>query len=270
MKRALEAARHPLGEGRGGMLRLDFNENTAGCSPRVCRALARLTPEEIATYPDAVAAHKRIARFYRVSPDELLLSNGADEALRLVFDAAVKPGDTILIAEPTFEMYRFYARLAHARVQAPRYDAEMKFPRSEYLRALRLKPKLALLANPNNPTGTLLDEKALSRIIRAARGTTLVLDEAYFEFSGVTALGWIRRHTNLVVIRTFSKAMGMAGLRLGCVLANRKFISRVREAKPPFSVNAAALHAAEAALGDRGTVRRYVAEVQNAKRMFEA
>lgn len=252
---------HPPVEGRIGKIRLDFNENTVGCSPAVLRALARMTPEQFAMYPEYQAATARLARHFRVPPSMLLLSNGVDDALRILVDTFVEPRSHVLVAEPTFNMYRFYAELAGARVAAERYDAEMRFPLARILAALRRSPRILFLANPNNPTGTLLGRSELRRILRAATRTLVVVDEAYFEFSSVTLLPWVRRNANLVVLRTFSKATGLAGLRLGCVFARAEHIEAMQRASSPFPVNAAALVAAEAALRDATFTRRYVREV---------
>lgn len=251
----------PPVEGRAGRIRLDFNENTVGCSPAVLRALSRVSPEQLAMYPEYHAATSRLARHFRVPPSMLLLSNGVDDALRILVDTFVEPRSHVLIAEPTFDMYRFYAELAGARVVAEHFDAEMRFPLARILSALRRSPRILFLANPNNPTGTLLQRSDLRRILRAATRTLVVLDEAYFEYSGVSVLPWVRRSGNLVVLRTFSKAAGLAGLRLGCVFARAEHIEAMQRASSPFPVNAAALIAAEAALGDAKFTCRYVREV---------
>lgn len=259
-----------LREGRGGKLRLDFNENTVGCSGAARAAVARITRQQIATYPEYGPARARLAKFFKARPDEVVLTNGADEALRLVFDAFIERRDPVLLVQPTFPMYRIYAALYDARVIELRYDAAMRFPLADVLRALRRGPRAFFLANPNNPTGTLLGRRKLLAILQAARRTLVVVDEAYFEFCGITALPWIRRYGNLVIVRTFSKGAGLAGLRLGCLLARRELAGALRTAQPPFPVNRAALAAAEAEIANRATARRYVAEVRRAKRLLEA
>jgi len=272
VRRAVERMRayHPPLEGRSRKLRLDFNENTIGCSLAVCRALAGLTPDQVAMYPEYKAAGRRLARHFCVRPDELLLTNGTDDALRLIVDTFVEPDSAILLVEPTFAMYRFYAELAGARIVALRYDREMRFPLERLLRALRrVRPRVLFLANPNNPTGTLLEPPALRQILGAASHTLVVVDEAYYEFSGVTVLPWIHRLSNLVVTRTFSKAAGLAGLRLGCVFANRRVAAGLRKAHSPYPVNAAALAAGEAAARDGRSTERYAQEVRRSKRELE-
>ena len=247
-------------EGRSGKIRLDFNENTTGCSSASLRALLRLSPKDFAMYPEYQASTNRLARYFRVHASELLLTNGGDDALRVFFDAFVDPGSSVLICEPTFPMYRYYAEIYGARLIVCHYDAVRNFqlPLREILAALRKKPRVFFLANPNNPTGTLVPPRDLRRILSAASHTAVVLDEAYAEFSGFTGVPWIRRYPNLFIARTFSKAAGLAGLRLGAVIALEKSLSLVRRAMPPFPVNLAALVAAEAAIDEARTIRTYV------------
>lgn len=249
-------------EGRANKIRLDFNENTTGCSPAARNALARLTAKQIATYPEYAAPTRKLARYFRVHPDELLLTNGGDDALRVFFDTFVEPRTSVLICEPTFPMYRYYSEIAGARVQVLRYGANMEFPLDEAIAALRKKPRVFFLANPNNPTGTLVPPAAIRKLLRAATHTVVVLDEAYAEFSPESAVPWIRRYPHLFVARTFSKAEGMAGLRLGAVIGRRDSLSLVRRAMPPFPVNAAALAVGVAAVEERKTIARYIRDVK--------
>ncbi|HEY6946889.1 MAG TPA: histidinol-phosphate transaminase [Candidatus Acidoferrum sp.] len=249
-------------EGRSGKLRLDFNENTSGCSPAVRRALAKLTVKQLAMYPEYQKPTQRLARYFGVSPEELLLTNGGDDALRVFFDTFVEPSTSILICEPTFPMYRYWAEIAGAQICALRYGANMEFPINKVLAELHKNPRVLFIANPNNPTGTLIGEKELRYILEAAKQTVVVMDEAYAEFSDFTALPWIREYPQLFVARTFSKVAGLASLRLGAVLGCADSLALMRRAMPPFPVNLAALVAAAAATGDPARMRAYVAGVK--------
>jgi histidinol-phosphate aminotransferase len=260
---------HPPLEGRTNKLRLDFNENPIGCSPAVRRALAKLTAASISAYPEQETVRQKAAKYFGVRPDELLLTNGTDEALSLVVNTFVESRDRVLLVEPTYAMYRFYSELAGARIVAPRYDAAMCFPWNDVLAELRAAPRVFFLSNPNSPTGNLLSLPELRRILKAATRTMVVIDEAYFEFSGVTVIPWIRRHKNLLVTRTFSKTAGLAGLRLGCIFAHRNMAATMRKAQSPYPVNAAALAAAEAAIQDRGFIARTVREVRRGRKELE-
>jgi len=252
-------------EGRENKIRLDFNENTAGCGPAVLRAVAKLTPQQFGMYPEYRKPTAHIARHLGVRSEELLLTNGGDDALRVFFDTFVEPHTHVLICEPTFPMYRYYAEIAGVHIAVCRYDEQQRFPLDEILAALRKKPRVFFLANPNNPTGTLVERPALRKILNAARDTVVVLDEAYAEFSGFSTIAWIRRYPNLFITRTFSKAAGLAALRLGAVIANENSLSFVRRAMPPFPVNVAVLVAAEAALREGKTIRAYVRNIQRSR-----
>ena len=248
-------------EGRADKLRLDFNENTAGCSRAVARALAKLSQKQIAMYPEYAHTTRRLANYFSVASKELLLTNGGDDALRVFFDAFVDPNSDILICEPTFPMYRYYGEIAGAQIIALRYGPEMEFPLDKVLSALARRPRVLFIANPNNPTGTLLPLDAIESIVKAATHTVVVLDEAYADFSGVTVVPWIGKFPHLFVTRTFSKTAGLAGLRLGAVIGHAESIAILRRAMPPFPVNTAALVAAEAAVNDPQAMRQYIRNV---------
>jgi histidinol-phosphate aminotransferase len=260
-------------EGRAGKLRLDFNENTVGCSPAVLRALSRITAEEMAIYPEYQETTRLLARFFGVRPAEMHLTNGIDDALHLIADTFLEDADSVLVVEPTFDMYRFFAELAGARVVALRYDDEMRFPTDAVIRALKQSamscPRVLYIANPNNPTGTLVQRGELRRILRAARHTLVLVDEAYFDFSGLTILSWIRRHSNLLVARTFSKSAGLAALRVGCLFGKPEILGAMRRACTPYPVNSAALVAAAAAVRDPRFLSRYTREVLQSRALLE-
>ena len=260
---------HPPLEGRDGKLRLDFNENTIGCSPKARQAIRNLASATVSMYPEQECVHRELARFFGVHNDELLLTNGTDEALHLIVDTFLEPDDKVSLVEPTFAMYRFYSELAGACIQALRYNAAMQFPMKALLAALRGKPRIFFLANPNNPTGSVLRPAELRRILKAATKTLVIVDEAYFEFSGITILPWIRRYNNLVVTRTFSKAAGLAGLRLGCIFANRSIAQHFRKAQSPYPVNVAALAAARATVRDQSFLRNTLSEFRRSRKELE-
>jgi histidinol-phosphate aminotransferase len=255
-------------EGRFGKVRLDFNENTSGCSPAVLRALAKLSAKKLAMYPEYAGTTQKLARHYGVDADELLMTNGGDEAIRVFFDSFVDAGSHILICEPTFPMYRYFGEIADARVDTVSYGTKMEFPRKALFVALKKRPRVLFIANPNNPTGTLISIPEIKRILDASPNTAVVIDEAYAEFSGVTVLPLIRKYPNLFVTRTFSKAAGIAGLRLGLVMGCAESVGILRRAMAPFAVNVAVLVAAEAAVGDAGRIKTIVRNTRRVREWF--
>jgi histidinol-phosphate aminotransferase len=260
---------HPPTGGRAGKLRLDFNENTVGCSPRVIEFLReKLTADALTIYPEYTEAMRELAAFFAVAPGELLLSNGTDEAIQVLINTYVDDGDDALLLKPSYAMYRFYAELAGATVREIEYAKEdLAFPLDEFLAAIRPETRAILIANPNNPTGTGIDLDGIRRILNAAPQAAVLIDEAYFEFCGVTALPLVRQYPNLFVSRTFSKVYGMAAMRCGCLFSSVENVRWMHKAQSPYSVNMLAALAARAAVQDRESVANYVKEVLAAREM---
>jgi histidinol-phosphate aminotransferase len=257
----------PPTAGRTGRLRLDFNENTVGCSPRVLAFLKEcLSEDHLAVYPEYGEARAEVAEFFEVPTGQLLFTNGTDEAIQVIVNTYVDDGGEVLLLRPSYAMYRFYAELAGAAIREVDYRPEdLAFPLEELLEALGPQTRALLIANPNNPTGTALGLDAIEAILERAPQAAVLIDEAYFEFYRVTALPLIARFPNLFVSRTFSKVYGMAAMRLGCVFSQPENIACLHKAQSPYSVNGLAALAVRAAIRDREYVENYVAEALAAR-----
>ncbi len=253
--------------GRAEKLRLDFNENTVGCSPRVIEALAKYaTATELTIYPEYGKTIEELAAFFGISREEFTVTNGTDEAIQIAINTYVDRADDVIVLNPSYAMYRFYSELAEATLHEIGYrGAGLAFPLEDLLAAINAGTRAILIANPNNPTGTGTDVDSLRAILDAAANAIVLIDEAYFEFSGVTVLPLIREYPNLFVSRTFSKAYGMAAMRCGCLFSSAENMRWVRKAQSPYSVNTLAAIAARAAIQDREYVAKYVAEVLAAR-----
>ncbi|MDE3164778.1 MAG: histidinol-phosphate transaminase, partial [Acidobacteriota bacterium] len=260
----------PPTAGRAGKLRLDFNENTVGASPKVIEYLREhLTESGLSVYPEYGEVKRELAQFFGVDPDDFILTNGTDEAIQVFINTYVDDGQEVIVLRPAYAMYRFYAEVAGAKVVDIAYpQPEMEFPLQAVLDAIGPATRAILISNPNNPTGTGISLHAIERILARARKAAVLIDEAYYEFSGVTALGEIDRVTNLFVSRTFSKVFGMAGLRLGCLFSHPANIEYLHKAQSPYSVNSLAVLAAQAAVEDTGYIENYVAEVLAARELL--
>src|SRR5271157_1216030 len=258
-------AYRPPSAGRTG-LRLDFNESTVGCSPRVLARLRSLDSELLARYPEREPVENEVASFLGLDPAQVLLTNGVDEAIHLLCSTYLDPGDEALIVVPTFAMYAIFAQAEGARVIEVRAGDNFTFPEKALLAQLSPHTRLIALANPNNPTGAAVAGDVLIQIAQRAPQAALLVDEAYFEFHGETLIDQTRiDHTrqieNLFVARTFSKAYGLAGLRIGILAGEARQMAMVRRVASPYNVNAAALAVLPEALQDREYVGRYVAQV---------
>lgn len=260
----------PPTSGRAGLLRLDFNENTVGSSPRVVAFLREcLSENALAVYPEYAEARGKLEAFFGVQPGQLLFTNGTDEAIQILINTYVDDGDDVLLLRPSYAMYRFYAEVAAACIREVDYRAaDLGFPLEELLQAITPATRAILIANPNNPTGTGVSAEGIRRILEAASGAAVLVDEAYYEFSGITALGLLAEFPNLFISRTFSKVYGMAAMRLGCLLSQAANIAFLHKAQSPYSVNSLAVLAAQAAIEDAAYVDDYVSEVLAARRML--
>lgn len=265
------AAYHPPTGGRLGKARFDFNENTVGASPKVVEFLRNhLSAEGLAVYPDYARVREALALFFGVDASEMLLTNGTDEAIQVLINTYVESGDEVLIAKPSYAMYRFYSELAGAKVKDVSYlPPECDFPLEEYLEGITPETRAVMISNPNNPTGSSVGLEAIEQVLQKAEHAVVLVDEAYFEFCGITALGLIAKYPNLFVSRTFSKVYGMAAMRFGCLFSQATNSSAMQKAQSPYSVNALAALAAEAAVTDTEYVANYVAEALEARRLLK-
>ena len=265
--RTLPSYHPPLARRNG--LRLDFNENTAGCSPRVLERLRQLTAEDLARYPEREPIEEKVADSLGINPSQMLLTNGVDEAIHLLCQTYLMPGDEALIVEPTYSMYRIYMMAAGAQVISIAAGRDFQFPIDELIRSITPRTRLISIANPNNPTGTVAPPEELLRIARSFPDIVLLLDEAYFEFYGQTLLPECDKLSNLFVARTFSKAYGMAGLRVGILAGHEDQLRAVRRVCSPYNVNTVALACLPEALTDQSFVQQYVHEVLQSRDRVE-
>jgi histidinol-phosphate aminotransferase len=265
--KTLHPYRPPLA-GRQG-LRLDFNESTIGCSPRVLARLRSLDSEALARYPERESVEAEVARFLGLDASQVLLTNGVDEAIHLLCSTYLEPGDEAIIVVPTFAMYAIFAQAEGARVVQVQSRENFNFPLEDVLSRISSRTRLIAVANPNNPTGTAVAREVLLRVAKAAPHAAILVDEAYFEFHGETVLHHSAQPANLFVARTFSKAYGLAGLRIGILAGDAAQMGMVRRVASPYNVNAVALAVLPEALRDQSYVEHYVSEVQRGRELLQ-
>ena len=283
---SLQAYSAPL-EGRRGMLRLDFNENTVGPSPQVVEALRAIPAEQIAIYPEYDGLREALianlstqppaAQPRPLQPEQIGLFNGVDAAIHAIFHAYGDRGDTLLTTSPTFGYYSPCARMQGMAIEAIPYRLpDFAFPLEEIRAALlepvgtttaQRPPRLLLICNPNNPTGTRLAPQSILELAAAAPRTLVVVDELYEAFSGdsVLPLADFAATPNLVVLRSLAKTAGLAGLRMGFAIGAAPVIDRIGRVTGPYDINSFAVTAAHAALADQAYTDAYVAEVARAR-----
>lgn len=247
-------------------MRLHLNENTAGCSPAVMKALRALDRSAAGFYPEYDAARDAVAGYLGVPADHILLTNGLDEGILAVAIAAVRDRTggvpDFVTVSPAFDMYEIYANALGARLVAVPLGGDLTLSAGAVRAALTPQTRLVIVTNPHNPSGTLVGAEGLLALARDVQPALLLVDEAYAEFAGESL---VDRDTfaalpNLVVGRTFSKAFGLAGLRAGAVVGDPATIEPMRQVVSPFNLNAWAAAAIPAAIADRDYREWYVAQ----------
>lgn len=251
------------------MLRLDFNENTFAPSPGVMERLRALTGEALTIYPEREHAEVATAKHFGLSADQVFLSNGVDEAIHLLCLAFLEEGDEALVATPSFFMYDVSVGAMTGALVRVQSDASLRFPFERVLAAITPRTKLILLATPNNPTGQTIPREQMLRICAAAPHAVVFADEAYFHFHGESTLGDVGRVPNLIVGRTFSKAYGLANLRLGMLAGDARLMQFVRKVSSPYNVNGIALAVLPEALADQAYLDWYVDQVHQGRARVE-
>jgi histidinol-phosphate aminotransferase len=257
-------------------LRLHQNENTGGCSPRVLEALARLRPDEVGFYPPYAAATRACAQYLGVDPDDLALTNGLDEGIMGLAVAYLRPpvGGPVpeaLVPEPAFEIFHVDAEAVGGHFVQVMPKPDFSFPLDEVLAAITPRTRVVFLTNPNNPTGVSMPLDAIRAVARhVPKEAVVFVDEAYAEFAGITFIPELPAFPNVIVGRTFSKAFGLAGLRIGCLVGARAVLDPVRAVIPVYSVNIAAVAAVQAALTDPAYLGDYLRQVKESKALLYA
>ena len=253
---------HPPLAGRDA-LRLDFNENTFAPSPKVMEKLRTMTAEGVTKYPEREPTERIVAEYLGLNAKQVLLTNGVDEAIHLICVAFLEEGDEAVVWTPSFFMYDVSIELmAPGGLRKVQADETLAFPFERFLAAITPKTKLIIIATPNNPTGAVVSRDHLLAIAARAPHALLMVDEAYFHFFGETTLGDVGKVPNLLVARTFSKAYGLANLRVGMVAADARIIGYLHKVSSPYNVNGVALECLPAALADEAYLQWYVDQIR--------
>ena len=259
----------------GPGLRLHLNENTGGCSPKVLEAIRRVDPRDVSTYPSYPELIRACARHFNVDPEWILLTNGLDEGILMaavghIARARAHDAETI-VPLPAFDPYpNATAAVGATAIRIPPEHGYV-FQTDAVLRAITPRTRMIFLNTPNNPTGQLIPVQDLRRIAEAAPRAVVLVDEAYIEFGGQTFLPELATYPNVLIGRTFSKAYGLAGMRVGIVIGQPQALDPVRMVTLPFNINGVAIAATLAALEDHDFLPAYAEQVaQSRRRIYDA
>ena len=263
-------------EGRRNLLRLDFNENTIGPSPLVIQSLREISGEEISIYPEYSGLKEKVVETLikqnskaNISSSEVGIFNGVDAALNAIFHAYGDFNDLMLTTSPTFGYYTPCAQMRGMKINAIPYEGNnFQYPFEKTCELItQNNPKILLICNPNNPTGTRLSPKRVMEMTKLSPNTLIIVDELYEAFTGDSVLPYVnfQETPNLVVLRSLSKTAGLAGLRIGFAMGNSEVINFISRVTGPYDVNRFAVIGAFAALKDQSYIDSYVKEVLNAR-----
>lgn len=265
---AMKEYQPPLGN--RDALRLDFNENTLACSPRVRDVLGKISAGALTRYPEREPVERIVAAHLGVDPAHIALTNGVDEAIHVLFETFLDAGDELLLPVPTYTMYEVYASATDARIVPVQAASDLQFPFVRLLAAITPRTKAIAIASPNSPAGSIATCAQIFELAQRAPQAAVLVDEAYFHFHGETVMDFVGSLPNLFVARTFSKAYGLAGLRIGLMAGPLSLMQWVRRVLSPYSVNSVALACLPPALEDTDYLEWYVGEVREARGEFEA
>lgn len=253
-------------------IRMDGNESVDGLPAEFVQdVLNNITPKMLAAYPNPKKCTEAVARYLKVPRERVFLTNGSDAAIKMFFEVYVSENDRVVIASPSFEMYEVYCNMYGAEAINVPYDDRFAFPLEDYLNEIKKGAKLAIITNPNNPTGTTIEEDVIRRILETARqlDTLVMIDEAYYWIYGNTMLHLITEYPNMVLLRTFSKILGLAGIRLGFAVAQEDMIQDLKKVAPPAGVNVVALSFGERIMNTPELIEELVKTHNSEKQYFK-
>ncbi len=246
-------------------LKLDFNENLIGPSPKVLEAIKNINYKTINFYPAYENLISEIAKFNKVAENMIVATNGADEAFKYIYDAFINPNDEILSVTPAFSMPKQYAITAGANFIEIPYKEKWIFPIEDFLNRINDTTKMIMLTSPNSPTGDVLEEKDIEAILQKAQNSAVVIDETYASYYGVTHVNLIEKYENLIIIKSMSKDFAIAGLRLGYIISKSENINQIRKIVAPYSVNSIAALAGTISLQDKSHLQYVKDEISKSK-----
>ena len=252
-------------ESRHAKIRLDKSERTINFNDKFFESFLRsLTQEDFIAYPETGLLIDKLCRIYRIKEDNIFLSPGVDAAIKSFFEIAVTPGDKVLLTKPCFPMYNVYAGLFGAKSIEISYKSGLRFDFDLMLNSINDNTSLIILANPNSPIGNYLEETLIEQLVKSAStyNIPVLIDEAYYEYSPGTSIGLINKYENLGISRTFSKAFGGAGIRIGYVIGDKKLIEKLSKWRLMYEVNQIGIKFAVYLLDHSKVVSEYAEKIK--------
>lgn len=258
-----------MSEKRFGMLRMDRNERTSDFNDDILTKIREnITSEMITKYPEIETLYIKMAKYLGVEVDNLIFHTGSDLIIKAIYETYISRGDKILLQKPAYAMYDVYAKMFQANMVIQQYGSNWVFNLEEYKEKIRCEnPKMVILENPNGSIGNSYSHKQVEAVIDVAaeNNVLIVIDEAYIDFCGGTVIDLVKRYENLIVVRTMSKAWGMAGLRVGYAVACRERINDLFQVKPMHQLTSISVMVAEILIDNYYVIDSYVEEMRRVR-----
>jgi histidinol-phosphate aminotransferase len=258
---------------RTGFLRLDKNEGAYVIPDKILKKIInQITPDFLTTYPQMVFLYKCLTEYLSIEEDHIFVTAGSDAAIKTTFETFVQPCDEVITPDPTYAMYEVYSHLFQAKLRKVVYDKNLKISIDQIVNQITDKSKLIALPNPDSPTGSIIPLSDIRKLIQIAndRGIVVIIDEAYYPFTDITAIGLVDEFSNLIITRTFSKAFGLASIRLGFIVAHPDMIGWLRKFKPMYEVAGFAVLFGCEMLKNFHYVEKIVDKTNEGKKFFES
>ncbi len=252
-------------QSRMSFIRLDKNERSNSHEKKFLLKLKKnINTDLISAYPEFYKIYNLLSKKYKINKKNFVFTAGSDQALKNTFELFYKKNKRVITIHPTFAMVDIYCKIFQAKQIKITYDKNLKLNFENLYKSINRKISLVIIANPNSPTGTILEKNLIEKIIIKANkfNVKVLIDEAYFEFSSYNCLNLIKKYKNLILIRTFSKMFGIAGLRCGYVVSNKEIIKEYFAIKPMYEINSIAVKAIELLLENNKILKQYLKEMR--------
>lgn len=259
-------------ETRFNYLRLDKNERTSSFQKSLLNFIkSKINTNHLSTYPETEKLYNTLAKFLGVSKKMLVITAGSDIAIKNCFELFAKKNKKIITLSPTFAMIDIYSKLYQLNQIKIKYDKNLNLDVAKILKNINKKICLIVIANPNSPTGTVIEKSQLIKIIKKAniKNIPILLDEAYFGFYKFSYIKFVKKYRNLIIVRTFSKGFGLAGIRAGYIVANSNIAQNLYKFKPMYEINSFAILVLNKVLKNKNIFNEYIKNTIYGKKYLE-
>ena len=254
---------------RYGKIRLDKNERISKFENYFINKIKKkINSNYLTAYPEIESLYAILSKKFNLNKEMFVLTAGSDLAIRNCFELLVRPRDKIITLFPTYGMVNVYAKLFNANQVKINYNQELELDINKLIREIDYKTKLIIIANPNSPTGTVIENKQIINMLKKAKkfNCYVLIDEAYHGFYNFTVLPYLKKFSNLIISRTFSKAYGLAGCRAGLIIANKTIAKRLYKFRPMYEINSIAVLVIKEILMNKNILKNYIRETKKGKK----